>query len=118
MLGGNVADADAGELALLTNDEVLAVNQDTATLQAKRVSNKDGLEIWTRPLAGGATALAFFNRTDDDATMRANLVELGLTGGYKARDLWQRKDFSIADGGVEMFVPAHGATMLRLRKSD
>jgi hypothetical protein len=118
MLGGNVADADAWELALLTNDEVLAVNQDTATLQAKRVSNKDGLEIWTRPLAGGATALAFFNRTDDDATMRANLVELGLTGGYKARDLWQRKDFSIADGGVEMFVPAHGATMLRLRKSD
>lgn len=118
MLGGNFADADPWELALLTNDEVLAVDQDAAAIQAKRLSVRDGLEIWLRDLSGGAKALALFNRTDDDTTMRANLAELGLSGGYKARDLWQRKDFPGADGRVEMFVPAHGAAMLRLRKSD
>jgi hypothetical protein len=118
MLGGDVADADPWELALLTNDEVLAVNQDAAAIQGKRVSARDGLEIWTRDLGGGAKALALFNRTDDDTTMRANLAELGLTGGCKARDLWQRKDFPVADGRVEMSIPAHGAGMLRLSRSD
>ena len=118
MLGGVFTDADPWELALLSNDEVLAVNQDVAAIQGKRASARDGLEIWTRELDGGSKALAFFNRTDDDATMRANLSELGLTDSYKARDLWQRKDFPLADGRVEIFVPAHGAGMLRLTKSN
>ena len=118
MLGGDFTDADAWELALLTNDEVLAVNQDAAALQGRRISAGDGLEIWRRELGGGAAALGLFNRTEADTTMRANLPELGLAGGYKARDLWQRKDCPVAEGRVEIFVPAHGAAMLRLTKGD
>ncbi len=118
MLGGNFTDADAWELALLSNDEVLAVNQDAAALQGRRISARDGLEVWMRNLGGGAEALALFNRTEADTTMRANLPELGLAGGYKARDLWQRKECPVAEGRVEMFVQAHGAGLLRLTKGD
>jgi len=118
MLGGNFADADAWEIALLSNDEVLAVNQDAAARQGRRVSSKEGLELWLRELQDGARALALFNRTDEDARVRAPLAELGLTGRFQVRDLWQRKDLPTADSLVEVFVPSHGAALLRLTKAD
>jgi hypothetical protein len=118
MLGGDFTDVDRWELALLTNDEVLAVNLDAAAKQGKRVSARDGIEIWMRDLGGDSKALALFNRTDDDTTIRTDLPRIGLTGDYKARDLWQRKVFPVVDGSLEMFIPAHGAGMLRLRKSN
>ena len=116
MLGGSFADADPWEIALLTNDEVLAVNQDTAATQGKRVSSKDGLEIWVRDLHDGSKAVALFNRTDDDTNVRANLADLGLSGTWQVRDLWQRKDLPAAKDHVELFVPFHGAALLRLAK--
>jgi len=118
MMGGNFADADAWEIALLSNDEVLAVNQDAAARQGHRVSSKEGLELWLRDLQDGSRALALFNRTDDDARIRAALAELGLTGRFHVRDIWQRKDLPATDSLVEVFVPSHGAALLRLTKAD
>ncbi len=115
MLGGNFTDTDPWESALLTNDEVLAINQDSSCKQGKRISSKEGLEVWSRELADGSRAVALFNRSGDDETVRAEWSELGLSGRYKVRDLWQRKDMPIAVDHVELSVSAHGAAFLRLK---
>lgn len=117
ILGGDFTAADAWETALLTNDEVLAINQDTACKQAERISGKDGLEVWSRELADGSRAVALFNRSDDEAVVRADWPQLNLTGRHAVRDLWQRKDLPAADGHLETLVPSHGAVLLRLRKA-
>jgi len=117
MLGGNFADADAWEIALLTNDEVLAVNQDPAGKQGRRLCAKDELEIWARELSDGSQAVALFNHSTDDAPVRVNLADLGLSGSYKVRDLWQRQDLPPTADHVELPVPPHGAIFLRLTKA-
>jgi alpha-galactosidase len=117
MLGGRFTDADAWEVSLLTNDDVLAVNQDAAGKQGNRVAGKDGMEIWTRDLSDGSQAVALFNRTDEDTTIRATLAELGLDGKCMVRDLWQRKDLGLMEDHVETSVTPHGAVMLRISKA-
>lgn len=117
MLGGVIADADAWELALLSNDEVLALNQDTGGTQAKRVSAQNDLEVWRRDLADGSCAVALFNRSEEDATVRSEWSQLGLHGRFLVRDLWQRKDLTSAEGQLELAVPAHDAVLLRLRQA-
>ena len=62
MLGMNLPENDPWTLSLLTNDEVLAVNQDPLGKPATRVSQKNGLEVWTKQFKGGAKAVGLFNR--------------------------------------------------------
>jgi hypothetical protein len=116
MLGGDVTAADPWELAILTNDEVLAVNQDPRGEPAMRVFNHAGLEVWQRNLADGRIAVGLFNRSEDDATVTATWANLDLRGPYHVRDLWQKKDLGTTDGKVELLVPSHGAGMLALKK--
>lgn len=116
MLGGDVTSADPWELAILTNDEILAVNQDPQGEPAMRCFNHSGLEVWQRNLSGAKIAVGLFNRSDEDATVTATWAALDLNGPYKVRDLWQKKDMGTADAKVELAVPSHSAGMLLLTK--
>ncbi len=116
MLGGDFTSADEWELALLGNDEVLAVNQDRLAEPATRLFNHKGLEAWRRTLADGRIAVALFNRTDDDTTVDATWADLNLQGPCKARDLWMKKDLGTVDQKVGMPISAHGAALLTLLK--
>jgi alpha-galactosidase len=114
MLGGDFTAADPWEISLLSNDEVLAVNQDSLGQPAMRGFNHKGLEVWQRNLADGRIAVALFNRTEDDTTVSATWADLDLRGKYQARDLWQRKDLGSVEGKIEMPIPSHGAAMVTL----
>jgi alpha-galactosidase len=116
MLGGDVTSADAWEIAILTNEEVLAVNQDPLGEPAMRVFNHAGLEVWERNLSGGKIAVGLFNRSEDDAVVSATWADLDLNGTYKVRDLWQKKDLPNADGKIESAVPAHCGGMFLLKR--
>jgi hypothetical protein len=116
MLGGDFTAADPWEIALLTNDEVIAVNQDSMAQPAMRVFNRDGKECWQRNLGEGRIAVALFNRTEDDDTLSASWADLDLSGKFKARDLWRHKELGELDGKIELPVPSHGAVMVILGK--
>lgn len=115
MFGGNPARLadDEWTLALLTNEEVLAVNQDVLGLHGKRRS-VDGGEIWTRDLNDGAKAVAFFNRGTQDATMSATLAEIGIEGELVIRDVWRRADASADGGALSANVPGEAAVLFTL----
>lgn len=103
-------------LAILTNREVIAVNQDKLGKQGQRVWKSGDQEIWTRPLSGGAIAVAFFNRAADSATISVKLADLNLTGKWKARDLWSHQDVTWPESEYSATVPSHGVLMLRLSR--
>ena len=101
--------------AILTNREVIAIDQDPAGKQGHRASADGEREIWVRPLADGSTAVALFNRSAAEALISVKWAELGLGGQLHARDLWRHEDFPI---GAEYAanVRAHGVVLLRVRK--
>ena len=115
MAGANLPDNDDWTAAILSNPEVLAVNQDQAGKPARRATNKSlAAETWMKPLADGSSAVGFFNRTDQPVKMDLSWRELGFRSAPKVRDLWLRKDL----GREKSFVtelPPHGCVLLRVK---
>jgi hypothetical protein len=113
MVGANLPDNDAWTLALLTNPEVLAVNQDALGQPAQRLTNVlAGAEIWTRKLADKSLAVGIFNRGKAAVPVKLVWKDLGLRAKPAVRDLWVRKDL----GRVENFtaeIPPHGCVLLK-----
>jgi MYXO-CTERM domain-containing protein len=113
MFGGMMTKlgTDSWTLALLTNEEVLAVNQDALGNRAKRLSQQNNTEVWARDLADGRKAVALFNRGTQDATVSVTFSQLGLTGTPAVRDLWQKKDATGMTTGISVNVPHESALM-------
>jgi alpha-galactosidase len=99
---------------ILTNKEVIAIDQDSEGKQARRVSKTGDQEIWSRPLSGGAQAVALFNRANDDATMTVKWSDLGIKTPGKMRDLWSHSDVKVINTEYSTSVPGHGVVLLRL----
>ena len=114
MLGGNLPDTDDWTLALLTNDEVLGIDQDPLGRAAKRVVQNAGLEVWVKDLKDGSKAVGLFNRSAADAPVTVNWSDAGLTGAQRVRDVWEHRDLDGATEQITRPVPAHGVVLLRL----
>ena len=113
IMGGDLRYLDAPTLALLTNPEVIAVNQKSRDNQPHFFA--DNTRIWTaRPEAGAGTYLALFNTGKDARDVVAPLSALGIKGQVKVRDLWARADAGTASGQVKASVPPHGAVLYLL----
>ena len=115
IFGGNPMrlNNDAWTVALLTNEEVLAVSQDVLGARGKRMASGSN-EIWVRDLSGGRKAVAFFNRGTQDATMSATFSQLGVTGTPAIRDLWRRADVTGMTTSLSVSVPGSAALMYTL----
>jgi MYXO-CTERM domain-containing protein len=102
---------DSWTLALLTNEEVLAVNQDALGNRAKRLSQQNNTEVWARDLADGRKAVALFNRGTQDATVSVTFAQLGVTGTPAVRDLWRKQDATGMTTGISVNVPHESALL-------
>jgi hypothetical protein len=112
ILGNHLPDTDEWTLSLLTNNEVLAVNQDPLGAPAKRLTQQDKTEVWVKPLKNGNKAIGLFNRGDKAAEVSLQWADAGLSGYRTLRDLWNHKDLGAHQGKFAVSVPAHGAVML------
>ncbi len=110
LIGCDLSQMDEFTMAVLTNDEVIAVDQDPLGKQASRVVQNGQTEIWTRPLQGGSTAVAFFNRSRGDVEMSATLEQLKITDAVKVRDAWMHRDLDVK-GDLHAKVPSHAACL-------
>jgi len=114
MLGMNLPDNDDWTTAILTNPEVLAVDQDALGLQAQRtVITPSVSEVWSKKLADGSLAAGFFNRTAKPVAIDFDWHGLGFNHAPKVRDLWLRADL----GKQPKFItelPPHGSVLLRV----
>lgn len=114
LIGCDLEQLDDFTRALLTNPEVLGVDQDPLGQQARRVATAGRLEVWSRPLADGTIAVGLFNRTGRPATITANWSDLSLSGRQPARNLWLRRDEGTFDGKYSALVPRHGVVLLKI----
>ncbi|WP_299398769.1 glycoside hydrolase family 27 protein [uncultured Gelidibacter sp.] len=105
---------------ILTNKELIALNQDPLVYQARRLVDEGDLEVWAKPLIStmsGKVAVTLLNRSEKAATMTFDLDTVGLDAskGYHYRDLWAKQDFESTTKEVLSFeVPAHGVVVLSL----
>lgn len=116
LLGCDLAALDDFTLNLLTNDEVLDINQDPLGIQAVAV-NKDGMKpIYLKKLENGDYALAVFNLSETEQICQIQLNDLGLAGKFAFRDVWRQKDVKTNGLSWTGKVPVHGVMMFRIRK--
>lgn len=116
ILGNNLPDTDEWTLSLLTNDEVIAVDQDPLGSPARRFKQTNGTEIWVKDLQDGSKAIGLFNRSDVAQQVELNWSEAGLTGEQKLRDVWLQKNLGKFNKQFVARVPSHGAVLLRAYK--
>ena len=115
LAGNDLRSMSPGIHQILTNREVIAVNQDKEGKQGKEVWKSGDQEIWTRPLSDGATAVAVFNRGKDEAKVTVKWADLGIVQKKAARDLWLSQDVDAQGPEYSATVPGHGVVMLRVQ---
>jgi len=111
MLGNDVRIMTRETVALLSNREVIAVNQDKMGRQGKRVARFGDTQVWARPLADGSLAVAFFNTGARTTSVAVTWAQLGIEGPRLARDLWWHENLGIANTSYTV-VLAGGTSML------
>ncbi len=114
LAGNDLRDISPGILEILTNKEVIAIDQDKLGKQGVRVSQNGDLEVWARPLADGGHAVALFNRGDAGAKVTARWSDIGVKGSHKVRDLWAHADRGKFSDEYAAEVPPHGVVMVRV----
>jgi alpha-galactosidase len=114
LLGCDMTKLDDFTLSLLTNDEVLAVDQDVLAKQASQISNENDLQVWAKPLADGTWAVGLFNLSDEETPVSVNFDSLKLSGSQKVRDLWRQKNLPDATGQFAATVASHGVVMVKI----
>jgi alpha-galactosidase len=116
LLGCDLTKLDDFTLSLLTNDEVLAVNQDPLGKQATVISKQGEAGILAKDLADGTKAVGLFNPGDEGAKQVVlKWADLGITGKYIVRDLWRQKDLGVFSDEFKVTVNQHGVVMVSLR---
>jgi alpha-galactosidase len=101
---------------IITNEEVLSVNQDPLGRPGRKIKDEGDLEVWEKQLSDGSRAVVLFNRSTGAAEMECLWQEIGFPAGLSltVRDLWQHKDLGRFNGQLRITVPAHGVVMIKI----
>jgi alpha-galactosidase len=117
LMAGNDLQAMTPEVRdVLTNREVIAVNQDPLGIQGRKVRDDGAREVWVKPLADGSKAVIVFNRGTEETTFPAFWEDIGLAPEARAvvRDLWRKEDFGVFAGRYDAVVAPHGVAMVKV----
>ncbi|MBB5441159.1 alpha-galactosidase [Pedobacter sp. AK017] len=128
LIGCPIEQLDAFTLNLLTNDEVIAVNQDALGRPARLVGEENGVQIWLKQLENKEYAIGLFNidgytktpqsyfRWGDEkpVSFTLDLKKIGLKGKYTIRDVWRQKNLGEFEGTFNTGIRHHGVVMIRL----
>jgi alpha-galactosidase len=115
IFSGDITRLDDFTLSLLTNDEVIDVDQDPLGKPGRRVATQGELEVWARDMEDGTKVVGLFNRSETDTSVTAKWADLGLKGKRIVRDLWRQQDLGKYNGEFQASVPHHGVVLVRLR---
>ena len=119
LAGNNLTKLTPEITAILTNKEVIAIDQDTLGHAAERVYQEGPVQIWSRPLADGGHAVAVINFGEDFTFLRGislHLKEAGVKGNMKARDVWGAKDLGSISDDYKVTLRRHEMLLLRFSK--
>jgi len=113
LIGCDLTRLDEFTLNLLTNDEVLALDQDPLGSQAVPVIKKGNVQVWKKKLADGNYALGIFNLGKETESFEFNFADAGLGKDVKLRDLWRQKNLGSLKEKNEFKIPSHGVVLIK-----
>jgi len=117
MLAGNDLRSMTPETKeMLTNPEVIAIDQDGKGVQGHRVWDEGPLEIWVKPLGDGSQAVGLFNRGESAIKITLDFKMLGISSPIRVRDLWRHVDLGEARDSYTASVATHGVVLVKLSK--
>jgi alpha-galactosidase len=114
LAGNDLSSMTPDTLSVLSNREVIDIDQDASGIQGERVWAEGPIEIWARPLSGGRKAIGLFNRNAGPMLVKLPLSKLGWKSA-QARDVWTHKDLGDVHEGEEFQVMERGVVMLILK---
>ena len=117
LAGNDLRSMSASTTTILTNAEVIAVDQDPLGHQGQLMATpQSGLQVWSKTLSGdNVRAVALLNRNGSSASISVKFMDVGLSSEASVRDLWQHADLGTFNGSyTAMNVPSHGVVMLRI----
>jgi alpha-galactosidase len=115
LAGNDLRDMSPETLELLTNPEVIAIDQDPLGRPARRVAQDGKLEVWARPLKDGRVAAGLFNRGEEAASVTTRWTDLELAGKVRVRDVWAKKDLGTFADEFTAEVEPHGVVLVVLK---
>jgi alpha-galactosidase len=118
LLGNDMTKLDDFTISLLSNDEVLDVNQDPLGDQAAQVSVDDKKEVWAKTMEDGSKAVGLFNRGLFPVEVSAKWSDLGITGKQVVRDLWRQKDLGTFEEEFKAEIPRHGVVLVLISAAE
>jgi alpha-galactosidase len=99
---------------MLTNREVIAIDQDPLGKQGYPIIQEGPFEVWIKPMADHSFAVGLFNRSKQEDKMNVKFSDLGISGAANVRDVWLRKDLGVLHETFSAYVPKHGVVLLRI----
>ena len=128
LIGCPIENLDAFTLNLLTNDEVIAINQDPLGKPGRLLLHEEGIEVWVKPLEDGSYGVGIFNTAgfgetpqsyfrwgdEKEKTYTLDFAKIGLNGKWQIRDVWRQKSLGQYRGSFKTKVPYHGVVMLKI----
>jgi len=116
MLGNDIRNMSDDVKEVLTNKEIIALDQDVLGKQGVKVRDDGDYEVWSKQLYDGSRAVVLFNRSDSPKEMSFRWPEIGYDNNLKmhVRDLWQHKEMGKFSGNYSAKVPAHGVVVVKV----
>ncbi|MBZ5671183.1 MAG: glycoside hydrolase family 27 protein [Acidobacteriia bacterium] len=115
LAGNDLAKMTPETLEILTNPEVIAVNQDPAGIQGWRAAQEGPLEVWVKPLSDGSKAVGLFNRGESLMPVTAYFRDIGVGEAASVRDLWAKRDLGVVRDHFTTQVPKHGVVLVKVK---
>ncbi|GGN88989.1 hypothetical protein GCM10011579_083250 [Streptomyces albiflavescens] len=114
--GDDLTRLDSYGVSLLTNKEVIAVDQNDSPV-ARPVTPVGDQQVWGTKNADGSYTVALFNLGDSPASVTAHWASFGFTGNASVRDLWNKANLGTYKNKITEALPAHGSRLFTI-KSD
>jgi alpha-galactosidase len=117
LTGNDMTQLDEFTLNLLTNDEVIAIDQDPAGKPASCVAEDDSTQVWARELEDKSKAVCMFNLAQSPRRVGFKWTDLEITGKQTVRNVWKQKDIGKYSDKYDLLLPRHGVILLKLTPS-
>lgn len=114
LIGCDMAQLDDFTISLLTNNEVIEVNQDPLGKQGTVVAEKASVVIYAKPMEDGSMAIGLFNRSERYEKATVTWKQLGIRGEQKIRDLWRQQDIATSNKDFTTDIAPHGVRLIKI----
>ncbi len=115
LIGCDLDKLDPFTLNLLTNDEVIAVDQDPLGYQARQIIKTDSIQVWVKKLESGQFAFGIFNLSGKSINYKLSFKEIGLPQNITLINLWSQKNIGKFKDNYKTIIPSHGVKLLKTK---